>query len=200
MAVEKKSVKSILSLIIIVFITTSAIAQQEPLQAKSVIKLFKEYVNAGQYNLVCSLFAEKAKANFPPDRTVSFLEQLQGRYGHIKSTSFISVENSFTTYLADLDKGQVVIWIAVDSLSKINGLFVKPYQIIPAKVERNTSKLSLPFNGSWTVFWGGDTKALNLHNGVRFQQYAFDIVINGLDGRSYKTDGKSNTGSRWCCG
>jgi len=194
MAVEKKFMKEILSFIIMVLITTSAIAQQESAQAKSVIKLFTEYLNSGHYDLIGNLFNEKAKSKFPPDRTMVFLDQLRNRYGNIKNTNFMSVENTFTTYLADLDKGQVVIWIAVDSLSKINGLFAKPYEtIIPSKVERNTTKLSLPFSGEWTIFWGGDTKALNLHNGVKFQQYAFDIVVNGLNGRSYKTDGRSNT-------
>jgi len=176
-----------------VLITISSIAQQESPQAKAVIGLFKEHYNSGHYNSVCNLFAEKAKSRFPPVQTIVFLEQLQNRYGKIKNTKFMSVENTFTTYLAELDKGQVVIWMAVDSLSTINELFVKPYQaIIPSRVERNATKLSLPFNGEWTIFWGGDTKALNLHNGIKFQQYAFDIVINGLNGRSYKTDGRSN--------
>lgn len=187
-------IRKTLSLIIIVLVTTSAIAQEESPQAKSVIKLFSEYLNAGNYTLICNLFTEKAKSKFPPERTIVFLEQLQGRYGNIKNTTFMSVDNTFTTYLADLDKGQVVIWMAIDSLSKIDGLFAKPYQtIIPLKIERNTTKLSLPFSGEWTVFWGGDTKVLNHHNGIRFQQYGFDMVINGLNDRSYKTDGRSNT-------
>ena len=194
MAVEKNFMKTILLLIMMVLITISSLAQPESPQAKSVIKLFTEYYNFGHYNLVCNLFAEKAKSRFPPGQTIVFLEQLQNRYGEIKNTTFISVENTFTTYLAELDKGPVVIWMAVDSLSKINGFFVKPYQAtIPSKVERNATKLSLPFNGEWTIFWGGDTKAINLHNGVKFQQYAFDVVINGLNGRSCKTDGRLNT-------
>jgi len=194
MAVEKNFMRKILSLIIVALITTRAIAQQESAQAKSVIKLFTEYINSGHYDLICNLFNEKAKSKFPHDRTMVFLEQLQTRYGNIKNTTFMSVENTFTTYLADLDKGQVVIWIAVDSLSTINGLFAKPYQTtIPPKAERNTTKLSLPLSSEWTISWGGDTKALNLHNGAKFQQYAFNIVINGLNERSYKTDGRSNT-------
>ncbi|MES2652555.1 MAG: M23 family metallopeptidase [Bacteroidota bacterium] len=190
---EKNFTKKIVSLILMVLITTSAIAQQESPQAKSIIKLFTECFNNGRYNLISTLFTEEAKSKFPTDRTMGFLQQLQSKYGNIKSTTFMSVENTFTTYLTDLDKGQVVVWIAVDSLSAINGLFAKPYQaIIPSKFERNTTKLSLPFSGEWSIFWGGDTKALNLHNGVKFQQYAFDIVINGVNGRSYKTDGRSN--------
>ncbi|RZJ87118.1 MAG: peptidase M23 [Chryseobacterium sp.] len=174
--------------------TTSAVAQQESPQAKSMIKLFTEYFNTGHYDQISSLFNEKAKSKFPTERTMVFLQQLQSKYGNIKSTTFMSVENTFTTYITDLDKGQVVIGIAVDSLSTINGLFAKPYEtVVPLKVKRNTTKLSLPFSGEWSIFWGGDTKALNLHNGIKFQQFAFDIVINGVNGRSYKTDGRSNS-------
>lgn len=186
--------KKILLFIITVMISISANAQQESPQAKSMIKLFTAYFNAGQYDKISSLFNEKAKSKFPTERTIVFLQQLQSQYGNVKSTTFMSVEHTFTTYLTDFDKGQVVIGIAVDSLSTINGLFAKTYQtIIPSKGERNITKLSLPFSGEWSIFWGGDTKALNLHNGVRFQQYAFDIVINGVSGRSYRTDGRSNS-------
>jgi hypothetical protein len=191
---ERNFTKKILSFIIMVLITTSAIAQQESPQARSMIKLFIAYFNAGHYDQISSLFNEKAKSKFPTERTMVFLQKLQSKYGNIKSTTFMSVENTFTTYLTDLDKGQVVIGIAVDSLSTINGLFAKPYEtVVPLKVKRNTTKLSLPFSSEWSIFWGGDTKALNLHNGIKFQQYAFDIVINGVDGRSYKTDGRSNS-------
>lgn len=191
---ERNFTKKILSFIIMVLITTSAVAQQESPQAKSMIKLFTEYFNTGHYDQISSLFNEKAKSKFPTERIMVFLQQLQSKYGNIKSTTFMSVENTFTTYITDLDKGQVVIGIAVDSLSTINGLFAKPYEtVVPLKVKRNTTKLSLPFSGEWSIFWGGDTKALNLNNGIKFQQFAFDIVINGVNGRSYKTDGRSNS-------
>jgi len=194
MAVEGNFIKKMLSFIIMAVMTTNALAQQESAQAKSVIMLFKEYINADNYNLICDLFTEKAKIKFSPERTIAFLDQQTRRYGKIKSTEFISTENTFSSYLADLDKGQVVIMMAIDSLQKINGLFARPYQTTtPPKVERNTTKLKLPFKGEWTVFWGGDTKALNQHNRVKFQQYAFDTVINRFNDRSYRTDGRSNT-------
>lgn len=193
MAVKRNFIKKALSFSTMALVTTCALAQQETPQAKSVIKLFTKYLNAGNYSLICNLFTEKAKLKFPPERTIAFLDQLKNRYGNIKNTAFFSVENTFTTYLTDLDKGQVIIGIAVDSLQKINGLYARPSQTTTLpKVERNTIKLILPFNGEWTVFWGGDTKTLNQHNGVKFQQYAFDIVINGSNDRSYRTNGRSN--------
>ena len=44
----------------------------------------------------------------------------------------------------------------------------------------------------WTVFWGGDTKELNYHVESEAQKNAFDIVITDKNGKSFKTDGKTN--------
>ena len=83
--------------------------------------------------------------------------------------------------------------ISVDDNSKINGLYIKPFEPdnLP-KIDRNKTKLVLPFNGAWTVFWGGDTKELNYHVVSKAQKNAFDIVIKDKTGKSYKTDGKTN--------
>lgn len=59
-------------------------------------------------------------------------------------------------------------------------------------LQRNITAMHLPFKGEWTVFWGGDTKELNYHVNVRFQKNAFDIVINNAEGRSFRTNGKTN--------
>jgi hypothetical protein len=84
MAMEKNFKKKILSLIIMVLIATSAIAQHESPQARSTIKLFTESFNSGHYNVICNLFNEKAKSQFPPEQTMVFLQQLQSKYGNIK--------------------------------------------------------------------------------------------------------------------
>jgi murein DD-endopeptidase MepM/ murein hydrolase activator NlpD len=60
------------------------------------------------------------------------------------------------------------------------------------KPERNISKLQLPVNGEWTVFWGGDTKELNYHVENTAQKNAFDILITDDKGKSFKTDGQTN--------
>jgi murein DD-endopeptidase MepM/ murein hydrolase activator NlpD len=85
------------------------------------------------------------------------------------------------------------VLISVDKDLKINGMFVKPYveNNLP-KMERNITKLKLPFNEEWTVFWGGDTKEQNYHVSVPAQKNAFDIVIFDVSGKSFKTDGKTN--------
>ena len=81
--------------------------------------------------------------------------------------------------------------IAVDNNSKISGFLVKPFVEIPI-IERNKTKLSLPFKNEWTVTWGGDTKDLNYHVESKSQKNAFDFIITDKKGKSYKTNGNSN--------
>jgi murein DD-endopeptidase MepM/ murein hydrolase activator NlpD len=52
--------------------------------------------------------------------------------------------------------------------------------------------MALPFNGEWTVIWGGDTKALNYHVEHEAQKNAFDLVITDAKGKSFKTNGSTN--------
>lgn len=61
----------------------------------------------------------------------------------------------------------------------ITGLFDKPFEnVVVPKMLCSIIQIDLPFNGHWTVFWGGDTKAQNYHVAVAFQKNAFDIVAN----------------------
>lgn len=55
------------------------------------------------------------------------------------------------------------------------------------------TKLRLPFNGEWLVFWGGDTKKLNAHHDNQVQKYAFDFVIVDEDNASHTGDGTKNS-------
>jgi murein DD-endopeptidase MepM/ murein hydrolase activator NlpD len=52
--------------------------------------------------------------------------------------------------------------------------------------------LRLPFNGKWTVAWGGRTVEQNRHAVVRNQRFAYDFVIV-RNGAEYKESGKANT-------
>ena len=54
------------------------------------------------------------------------------------------------------------------------------------------TQLSLPFNGHWLVFWGGDTRELNHHHDVPNQRFALDLVGVGEDGKTQRGDGTRN--------
>ncbi|MFO0920135.1 MAG: M23 family metallopeptidase [Candidatus Saccharimonadales bacterium] len=53
-------------------------------------------------------------------------------------------------------------------------------------------KFSLPFNGSWLTFWGGDTAEQNHHHSVASQKFAFDFIQTDKDNKFFRTNGKTN--------
>jgi len=59
-------------------------------------------------------------------------------------------------------------------------------------MKQNTTKLFLPFNDEWFVFWGGDTKLQNIHHDTANQKFAFDFVVLDSSDKSYLGDGKKN--------
>lgn len=58
--------------------------------------------------------------------------------------------------------------------------------------KRNTTRLSLPFKGEWFVFWGGDTRKLNIHHDTPNQKFAFDFCIMDKNGKSHRGKGRKN--------
>jgi murein DD-endopeptidase MepM/ murein hydrolase activator NlpD len=56
---------------------------------------------------------------------------------------------------------------------------------------RTKAKLRLPFDGTWTVFWGGRTIQQNQHAVSPGQRFAYDI-LQQRDGASHAGDGAKN--------
>jgi murein DD-endopeptidase MepM/ murein hydrolase activator NlpD len=134
------------------------------------------------------------KSNLPIEKTIDFFKGLKDQAGKIKTREFTKYENgTYASYKTDFERALFSVNISLDKNGKINGLFVKPFKEsnLP-KLERNKTNLILPFKEEWTVFWGGDTKELNYHVESEAQKNAFDIVVTDENGKSFKTDGKTN--------
>lgn len=128
----------------------------------------------------------------PIEKTNEFFGGLFTQAGKILNYEFTGYENgSFGTYKTTFEKGVFVLNISLDNEDLVNGLFIKPF-VETTTTERNKTKLSLPFKGSWFVVWGGDTKELNYHVQNRAQKNAFDIIQVDSSGKSFRTDGKTN--------
>jgi murein DD-endopeptidase MepM/ murein hydrolase activator NlpD len=166
----------------------SAFSQTESAESQHAGAKFEKYYNAGQYDSIYATFSAPTKVSLPLDKTTAFLTGLNSRYGHITKRTFLEYQAPFAVYKTTFEKGIILLSIATDNNKAITGLYAKPYE---PDTLRNITPMHLPFKGEWTVFWGGDTKELNYHVVVKFQKNAFDIVMN-KDGRSFKTDGKTN--------
>lgn len=133
------------------------------------------------------------KNALPFDKKKDFLAGLKGQAGKIIKREFVEYEKTYASYKTKFERALLSVNISIDNDSKINGLFVKPYtEKNLLKMERNLTKLELPFKGEWTVVWGGDTKELNYHVESEAQKNAFDFVVTNEKGNSYKTDGQTN--------
>ncbi len=170
-----------------------AFAQTEKSDHKSVADAFEKNYNAENYDTIFSSFAPVMQNGLPHDKTIEFLTGLKSQAGKITKRAFVKYEQSYASYKTNFERALFAINISIDSDSKINGLFIKPFKEsnLP-KMTRNQTKLILPFKEEWTVFWGGDTKELNYHVESEAQKNAFDIVIRNEKGASFKTDGKLN--------
>ena len=129
----------------------------------------------------------------PLEKTKYFLAGLNLQAGKIQKREFVKYKSTYAIYKTQFDKTLFALNISVDNDSKINGFLVNAFsdENLP-KIDRNKTKMSLPFQDEWTVVWGGDTKELNYHVENNAQKNAFDILIINKKGNSYKTDGKAN--------
>lgn len=172
---------------------TRLFAQTEKANYKVVSDRFEAFYNAAQFDSIFAMFADDMKTALPFDKTTDFFTGLNSQAGRIIKRQFIKYQASYASYKTSFEKALLTLNISVDNNSKINGLFVKPFtdESLP-KIERNKSKLHLPFKDEWTVIWGGDTNELNYHVESVAQKNAFDMVITDEKGKSFKTNGNSN--------
>lgn len=169
-------------------------AQEEQVISKKVAAQFDKYYNEKDYEAIFNMLSPEMKAALPHDQAITFLTTLNTQVGALKTRAFINYKQGrVALYKTQFEKATLALYLSVDDTEKINGMLVKPYQAenIP-RPERNTSNLILPFKGEWTVFWGGDTQALNYHVTTPSQKNAFDLVITDERGKSYQTNGKTN--------
>ncbi len=167
--------------------------QTEKETSKKVSAEFEKYYNSNEYRKIFDLFSTEMKSALPIEQLTDFLNSLKSQSGIIKKKEFVKYEKTYAIYKTKFERGILSLMISIDNNSKINGLFIKPFkeENLPI-LERNETKLILPFSEEWTVTWGGDTKELNYHVESEAQKNAFDIVITDRKGKTFKTDGKTN--------
>lgn len=182
-----------LNLILLILIPLLSFGQTEKETAKKVSSEFEKYYNSDEYQKIFDLFSPEMKSALPIEQTTDFLKGLKSQAGKIVKREFVKYEQTYASYKTTFEQAIFTVNISLDNNAKINGLYVKPFKEdnLP-KLERNKTNLILPFNGEWTVFWGGDTKELNYHVENEAQKNAFDIVITDQKGKTFKTDGKTN--------
>lgn len=166
---------------------------QEQSNYKTAISKLATFYNEGQYDSIWQLCAPQMQNALPLEKTQQFFSQLKEKYGQIQHSAYEKADGAAAMYSSAFEKGVMTVKIVLDGANKIAGLRMIPQ--LPGNLPtltRNTTKLILPFNGEWTVIWGGDTRELNYHVESNAQKNAFDMLITDTDGKTHKTTGKSN--------
>jgi len=183
-----------LLLLTLTLLTINVLGQTENSTYKIIADMFEKNYNENDFKSIFDSFSIEMQSALPLDKTIDFLKGLKSQAGQITKRQYVKyVNGTYASYKTNFERALFAVNISVDNNSKINGLFIKPFtdENLP-KMERNITKLQLPFNGEWTVVWGGDTKELNYHVENQAQKNAFDIVIKDEKGNSFKTDGITN--------
>ncbi|PZX61945.1 murein DD-endopeptidase MepM/ murein hydrolase activator NlpD [Hydrotalea sandarakina] len=173
--------------------TNFTFGQKETVTYKTVADNFEADYNSGNFEAIFANFSSEMQTALPLDKTKDFLSGLKLQAGKITKREFVKYEQTYASYKTTFERGLFAVNISIDNNSKINGLFIKLFKAdnLP-KLQRNITKLILPFNEEWIVVWGGDTKELNYHVDNEAQRNAFDFIITDEKGKSFKTNGKTN--------
>ncbi len=179
---------------LVILIPFYGFSQAESEAYKQVAAQFETHYNAENYEKIFKLFSTEMKSALPLEQTTAFLKGLQIQAGKIQQRTFLQYENqTYAAYKTKFERSVLKLLISLDSNSDINGLLIKPLQEnLQSQLKRNKTDLVLPFKEEWTVVWGGDTRELNYHVENPAQKNAFDFVITDENGKSYKTNGKTN--------
>lgn len=156
---------------------------------KDVVLKFKSFYNADDYENIFNMYDDKMKVALPLEKSNSFFaENLKVGLGKIKTMEFYKTKQTAHVYKTTFENGIFDIYISLAKNKAINGLFVAPYK--PDDF-RNITKMILPFNEEWYVFWGGAKVEDNYHVVYDNQKYAYDLFMI-KDGKSHKGNSKEN--------
>lgn len=184
-------------IVVLLFLLTSALtfSQGEKENYKNTAIQFKKHFNKADYKAIFEMFDSVMKNALPLDKTESLFKNNIAPAGKIATMEFFKLRGPAHIYKTTFDSGFILDFtISLTDQNEINGFFGAPHQpeSTDPKLDRNTTKMQLPFKEEWNVFWGGTTVEQNYHVAYDNQKYAYDLLIM-KDGKSFKTDGKSNS-------
>ena len=128
------------------------------------------------------------------------LQQQLGKETGVRSET-VDKSGDLLTYIRTATFEKAPLFVAVTWTFTPQGVIetfsVRPRQDIAAPTTRleyqTKTALQLPFDGSWTVFWGGRTLAQNYHAAYPDQRFAYDFLVlkgdSSHQGRRRKTYG-----------
>jgi len=158
-----------------------------------VVNRMVKAINEADYPGIQADFGKVMLDFLPLEKSRPFFKNLSAQYGKIEKLDAPQLIPPLQAiFVAHFERGVLDIKVWLDAKDKIIGLQFLPHVPDIPLPEKNKTELSLPFRGSWLVFWGGDTKELNHHHDDRSQRFAFDFLVVDETGKTHKGDGATN--------
>jgi len=145
---------------------------------------------AGDSAAIYQLFDDHMKAAVPPDRMAAVVAEVAKQ--ELRAIEPIEVSKTKGSFRLRAAQGDWNLEVAIDQAGAIAGLHVKPVEGSGPPVAKSQIPLGLPFHGTWLVFWGGDTRAVNHHIDSPSQRRAADLVMVDAHGVTHRGDGHAN--------
>lgn len=183
--------KNVIILLLLLVIFNTSFSQNEKSNYKECSSKFVSFYNDNQNDSIVAMFSPEMKAALPIEKFSQVTASLKAQFGAIKNFRFVRERNATALYETFFDASVMAMTINLNGQNKIAGLLFKPYTE-SKPIDRNTTKMQLPFKGEWNVTWGGDSKELNYHVESIAQKNAFDILIFDKNGSTHQGSGQAN--------
>jgi hypothetical protein len=191
----------VLSLIITVSCNNASTTQPLTNSSPSFIEKGREYTSdfySQRFTALINNFSDPMKGALDSSSLHSFYAQINEQMGSESLLCYEIVDSilQYTSYnrvvlFSKIPDTFFVQWTMADSFT-IYGFQIQLLKIPNSFSSYQTkTNLHLPFNGEWTVFWGGRYTFQNYHTAVPNQYYAYDFVIS-QNKVSHTGDGASN--------
>lgn len=183
--------KPVFVLIVLMCFSNNSFSQEDK-DYNAIALEFKQLYNKKEYASIYKMYSESRKKIRTLSQTMGFFKNNIEPNGTIQHITLLKIEEGKYHYRTKFEKRLAETRLVIDKYSKISSLKIIPYkpENLP-RLERNITKMILPFKEVWFVGWGGTTIEQNYHFAYNNQKYAYDLLIV-KDGKSHKGNPKNN--------
>ncbi|MEO8495085.1 MAG: peptidoglycan DD-metalloendopeptidase family protein [Planctomycetota bacterium] len=178
--------------ITLLLFSVAARAQADDERFAAVTKQLVKAVNTDDQKAIQALFAPAMQDALPAAKTGPFFRGVVQAKGKLVEIGPPQVSGATATLLITTERGAWEFLVTLDEMDRIAGFLVRPPKPQTPAPPRNRTKMSLPFQGEWFVFWGGDNEQDNYHVNVPGQRRAADLIMVDAAGTSHRGNGAAN--------
>jgi len=137
--------KKVSFLVLMLCFAGRILAQTEPANYKVALNRFIHLYNANQPDSIFNYFSPEMKAALPLESFKSTTLQLKAQMGSLDHTDFVKFASPIASYKAAFSKGTYLLNIALNDKNQFTGLFLKPFEGVPADVTASTPASAITF-------------------------------------------------------